>query len=160
MPGEEKIQPPKEEEGEKLGLKKSINLLSGITIIIGTIAGGGIFITANSVLENAGTPGLSLGVWLFSGLVSLTGAICFSELGTLLPASGGIYTYINESFGHMAAFLYVWMMVFVCLPSLNAVSSITLSMYLVQLFFPSCVAPFLVTRIIAGLFLCMLFSSL
>jgi amino acid transporter len=139
---------------EKFGLKKSINLFSGVTISIGVIVGSGIFITPSSVLQNAGSPGLSLCIWLFAGLISLIGAICFTELGTFIEKPGGVYAYINEAYGHLMAFLYIWMMLVVCLPSLNAVSALTISMYLVQLFFNDCVAPVIVTKIIAALIIC------
>ncbi len=53
--------------------------------------GSGIFIAARSVLENAGNPGLTLCVWLAAGLISLIGAICFTELGTMIQTEGGTY---------------------------------------------------------------------
>ena len=138
----------------KVELKKSINLLSGCSIIVGTIVGSGVFISSKGVLENAGTPGLSLCVWMFSGLISLIGAICFTELGTLITSSGGNYAYIKEPYGNFLAFLYIWMMVFVCVPCMNAVAALTISMYLVRLFTTNCTEMYLLTRIIAGLVLC------
>ena len=140
---------------DKIGLKRSINLFTGCSISIGIIVGSGIFITPSTVLENATTPGLSLIVWIFSGLISLIGAICFTELGTLIQKPGGVYAYINESYGHLFAFLYTWMTLLVSLPSLNAVSGLTISLYIVQIFFRDCAAPVVVTKLIAALVLCM-----
>jgi amino acid transporter len=144
------------DDNEKVTLKKSINLASGCAIIVGTIVGSGVFISSKGVLENAGTPALSICVWLFSGLISLVGAICFTELGTLITSSGGNYAYIKETYGNFLAFLYIWMMVFVCVPCMNAVAALTISMYLVRLFTNDCTSLFLVTRIIAALVLCLL----
>ena len=140
---------------DQVTLKKSINLVSGCSLIVGTIVGSGVFISSKGVLENAGTPTLSLCVWIFSGLISLIGAICFTELGTLITSSGGNYAYIREPYGKFLAFLYIWMMVFVCVPCMNAVAAITISMYFVRLFTSDCSNLNLVTRIIAGLVLCM-----
>lgn len=139
---------------EKIGLKKSINLFTGCSISIGIIVGSGIFITPTTVLANAGTVGLSLCVWILAGLISLIGAICFTELGGSIQKPGGVYAYVNESYGHLVAFLYTWMMLVVSLPSLNAVSALTISMYTVQIFFSDCAAPPIVTKLIAALVIC------
>ena len=106
-------------EDNKVQLKKSISLTSACAIILGTIIGSGIFISPNSVLQDAGSPGVSLVIWLVSGLISLTGAICYTELGTIMQASGGDYEYINESYGSLLSFLYMWTMIFLCYPCLN-----------------------------------------
>lgn len=97
----------------QMHLKKSINLFTGCTIIIGTIIGSGIFITAKPVFEYAGSPVIGLLVWLISGSISLIGAICYTELGTIIQTSGGDYTYINESYGSLMSFLYMWTMIFI-----------------------------------------------
>ena len=136
--------------------KKSISLLSACSIIVGTIVGSGIFITAKSILENSGSPGLSLIIWVLSGFIAFIGAICYTELGTLIQESGGDYSYISKAYGHLLAFLYIWMMVFICLPSLNAASATTIAKYLIQMFFANCEAPLLAEKLISAMIICLL----
>jgi amino acid transporter len=132
-------------------LKKEINFFTGCGIIIGNIVGSGIFITSKGVLEKSGSPALALVVWTLSGLISLIGAYCYTELGTLIQTSGGDYAYINESYGHMMAFLYTYMMVFVTFPCINAVFGITVAVYVVKMFFKHCDAPNILIKLISML---------
>ena len=73
----------------------------------GSIIGSGIFITANFMLQEVGSWGVSLLVWLLSGLMALCGALCWAELSTILPRQGGTYIFISEGLGDYPAFLYI-----------------------------------------------------
>lgn len=121
-----------------INLKKEINLFAGCCIIIGNIVGSGIFITSKGVLESTQSPGLALIVWTLSGLLSLVGAYCYSELGTLIQTSGGDYAYINQAYGKFMSFLYTYTMVFITIPCINAIFGITVAVYIAKLFYKDC----------------------
>lgn len=63
----------KAEQEDKVVLKKKITFLRGVSIIIGTIIGAGIFISPKGILENTGSVGMSLTVWTVCGILSLFG---------------------------------------------------------------------------------------
>lgn len=120
----------------------------------------GIFISPKGIIQEVDSIGLSLVVWILCGLLSMIGALCYAELGTMIPKSGGDYAYINEAFGPLPAFLYLWAanLIFVYVtnsfsnfpfsngsyifsPSTNAIMGLTFAKYVVQPFFPQCPLP-------------------
>jgi solute carrier family 7 L-type amino acid transporter-like protein len=58
-------------EDESIKLKPKMSLLNGITVIVGSIIGSGIFISPTGVLENTGSVNASLIVWVLSGVFSM-----------------------------------------------------------------------------------------
>jgi hypothetical protein len=60
-------------------LKPKMTLTNGITVIVGSIIGSGIFVSPKGVLANTGSVGLSLSVWVISGVFSMIGAVSNSK---------------------------------------------------------------------------------
>ncbi|XP_034247810.1 Y+L amino acid transporter 2-like [Thrips palmi] len=143
-------------EGDKVQMKKQLGLLEGVAIILGIIFGSGIFISPSGVMEGAGSVGFSLAVWGMCGLMSMVGALCYAELGTSIPKSGGDYTYIFETFGPLPAFLYLWDAMLIFVPTTNAIMGLTFARYVIQPFFPNCSAPDDAIRILAAVTICFL----
>ncbi|XP_074602018.1 L-type amino acid transporter sobremesa [Brevipalpus obovatus] len=125
-------------ESEMVGLKRRVGLVSGTALIVGTMIGSGIFVSPKGVLERSGSVGLSLIVWTGCGVVSLLGALCYAELGTLITKSGAEYSYILEAFGSLPAFLFSWVSVFILKPAMLAIICLTLSEYAVSPFYSGC----------------------
>lgn len=156
-PREEK--PPgevSEDEPEKTQLKKELGLLEGVAIILGIIVGSGIFISPKGVLRETGSVGMSLVVWVMCGLMSMVGALCYAELGTSIPKSGGDYAYINAGFGSLPAFLFLWAANLIFVPTTNAIMALAFAKYVIQPFFPNCDLPDDAVRLIAALSICFL----
>ncbi len=94
-----------------------------VLFVVGWIIGSGIFRVPAEVATRTGTPGLMLLWWGLGGVFALAGALCYAELGTRLPRSGGEFVYLNTAFGPGLAFLFGWCnLVFAGPASIAAVS--------------------------------------
>lgn len=61
----------KEEDTGEITLKAKMSLLNGITVIVGSIIGSGIFVSPTGVLLNTGSVNAALIVWIVSGVFSM-----------------------------------------------------------------------------------------
>ena len=77
-------------------------------IVIGSMIGSGIFIVSAESSRLSGAPGWLLLAWALAGLLTITGALCCSELATMMPRAGGVYVFLREAFGSSIGFLYGW----------------------------------------------------
>ncbi|KAM4808125.1 large neutral amino acids transporter small subunit 2 [Rhinophrynus dorsalis] len=139
-----------------VALKKEIGLVSACGIIVGNIIGSGIFVSPKGVMENAGSVGMALVVWIVTGVITAVGALCYAELGVTIPKSGGDYSYVKDIFGGLAGFLRLWIAVLVIYPTNQAVIALTFSNYVLQPLFPTCFAPESGLRLLAAVCLLLL----
>ena len=91
---------------------------------------------------------------LVSGLLSFIGALCYAELGTMIPKSGGDYAYIKFAFGPLLSFLYLWAALLVIMPAGNAIIALTFANYILEPFYPECDQPEDAVRLIAAALIC------
>jgi basic amino acid/polyamine antiporter, APA family len=88
-------------------LRRDLTLVHGIAIVVGITIGTGVFLKSAPMAQAVGSASWVLAAWAVAGLVAILGALCFAELGTLLPRAGGEYVYVRHGFGDLPAFLYV-----------------------------------------------------
>lgn len=90
-------------------LVRTLRLRDLLLLFIGSVIGSGIFLAPGIILRQLnGSVGLSMVVWLAGGVLSLLGALTYSELAAANPEAGGLYCYIRDGFGRLPAFLYGW----------------------------------------------------
>lgn len=67
----------RERSAGQVVLKRKLTLLHGISIIVGSIIGSGVFVSPGGVLQFAGSAGAALVIWAFCGAFCIMGALCF-----------------------------------------------------------------------------------
>ena len=86
--------------------RRDLTLTHATSLVVGIIIGTGIFLKSATVAQAVGTPALVLAAWIAAGLVAMLGALCFAELGALLPHAGGEYVYLSRAYGEIPGFLF------------------------------------------------------
>jgi APA family basic amino acid/polyamine antiporter len=90
------------------GLIRILGVGFGLAVIVGSTLGVGILRTPGLVAGQLPNVGAILAVWIVGGLYTLVGAVCITELGTMLPRAGGFYVYARRAFGDAAGFAVGW----------------------------------------------------
>lgn len=124
--------------------------MNGVGMIVGVIIGAGIFVSPTGVLRYAGSSGMALVVWASCGIISMVGAVCYAELGTMIPKSGGDYAYIFAAFGPLPAFLFLWVALLIIQPTSNAIAGITFAKYILEPIYLGCAPPDNAVRLVAA----------
>ncbi|XP_060824788.1 large neutral amino acids transporter small subunit 1 isoform X4 [Bombus pascuorum] len=148
--------PIADKANDEIKLEAKMSLLNGITVIVGSIIGSGIFVSPTGVLKYTGSVNASLLVWTASGIFSTVGAYCYAELGCMIRKSGADYAYIMETFGPFLAFIRLWVECMIVRPCSQAIVALTFSVYVLKPVFPDCAPPDDATRILAACCICIL----
>ncbi|XP_062462329.1 b(0,+)-type amino acid transporter 1-like isoform X1 [Pezoporus occidentalis] len=135
---------------EKLRLKQEVGLISGVSLIAGTMIGSGIFMSPEWVLDHMRSPASSLLIWGACGLLGMFGALSYTELGTIIKESGGEYIYILRIFGSFPAFLVAYNSVILVRPAGLAAACLSFAEYAVAPFYPGCSSPPVVIKCTAA----------
>ena len=93
---------------QQSGLVRALGPVDATMIVIGSMIGSGIFITSAETSRLSGAPGWLLLAWTIAGLLTMTGALCCSELATMMPRAGGVYVFFREAYNPAMGFLYGW----------------------------------------------------
>ncbi|CAF0717306.1 unnamed protein product [Brachionus calyciflorus] len=125
----------------EIKLEKNLKLLNCISILIGIIVGTGIFISPKEVIENCGSIGLSLVIWVGCGVFSMFGAIAYTELGCMIPKAGGEYEYLMVAFGKLSGFLFIWTFIIIILPATFALTALSFADYVLKPVYDDCEIP-------------------
>jgi basic amino acid/polyamine antiporter, APA family len=108
-------------------LSRCLGIWDVVLLTIGAVVGSGIFRVPSVVAQHAQTPELILFVWVAGGLIALSGALVFGELGARVPAHGGLYAYLRDAYHPAVGFAFGWMSLIVS--SGTAAAALTFATY-------------------------------
>ncbi len=90
------------------GVKREFGILSAAAIVIANIIGAGIFTTSGILAGMLPAARWVMACWFFGGLIAIAGALCYTELATRMPQSGGEYVYLKRLYHPALGFLTGW----------------------------------------------------
>src|ERR1700756_213247 len=93
-------------EEHRSGLRRALRGRDLIAIGLGTMIGGGIFTTIGPGVHKAG-PAIVV-AFLLAGLASLLAALCYAELGAIIPSAGSAYTFAYATLGQVVGWIVGW----------------------------------------------------
>jgi APA family basic amino acid/polyamine antiporter len=110
-------------------LKRNLTLFEATIHSVAFVIGTGIFLKPATILQNTGSTGMSLILWIAGGLISLCSALTMAEISAYIPKLGGMYTYLNELYGEKVGFMYGWINMLIGSPTGAAASSIAFATF-------------------------------
>ena len=98
------------ELGKRKILRRALTAKDLVAIGLGTMIGGGIFTTIGTGVKGAG-PAVIIS-YLLAGLTSFFAALCYAELGAMVPVAGSAYTYAYATMGKLFAWIIGFALIF------------------------------------------------
>ena len=98
---------PSVEGEEHHEMKRHLGALQLTAIGIGAIIGAGIFVITGTAAADYAGPGIILS-FILAAIVCVLAGLCYAELSSMLPISGGSYSYSYVSMGEFPAWLVGW----------------------------------------------------
>lgn len=96
------------------GLKKTLTWVDLIILGIGAVIGAGIFsMVGTAVVGTHGANGAGPAIiisMIVAAVACIFSALCYAEFASMIPVSGGVYTYTFATMGELAAWMVGWVL--------------------------------------------------
>lgn len=109
--------------------KRPVTLFSAAIIVIANMIGVGVFTTLGFQVASLPSPFAVLMLWVLGGVGAFCGALCYGELGAMIPRSGGEYTYLSQIYHPAIGFLSGWVSMLAGFAAPIALAAIALGEY-------------------------------
>jgi APA family basic amino acid/polyamine antiporter len=107
-----------------------VGLATAIAIVVANMIGTGVFGSLGFQVMGIPSGFPILFLWLLGGIVSLCGAVCYAELASIFPKSGGEYHLLSKTWNPFIGFLAGWLSVTVGFAAPVAANAVLLGEYM------------------------------
>jgi APA family basic amino acid/polyamine antiporter len=109
--------------------RRPVTLFSAAVIVIANMIGIGVFTTLGFQVASLHSPFAVLMLWVLGGVGAFCGALCYGELGSMMPRSGGEYTYLSNIYHPAIGFLSGWVSMVAGFAAPSALAAIAFGEY-------------------------------
>ena len=111
-----------------------IGLVTASSLVIASMIGTGVFTSLGFQVVDIKSIFPLLMLWIVGGIIALCGALTYSELGAMLPRSGGEYNLLSKIYHPSLGFLAGWVSATVGFAGPAALAAMALGSYLKTVF--------------------------
>lgn len=108
---------------------QKIGLFTATSIVIANMIGTGVFTSLGFQAAGLHSGFTIMILWILGGIVAFTGALCYGELGSMFPQSGGEYNYLSKIYHPALGFAAGWVSVTVGFAAPVAAAAMALGAY-------------------------------
>jgi len=109
--------------------KQKIGLFTATAIVVANMVGTGVFTSLGFQVAGLQSGFTIMLLWITGGIVAFTGALCYGELGSMFPQSGGEYNYLSKIYHPALGFAAGWVSVTVGFAAPVAAAAMALGAY-------------------------------
>ncbi|MUU77468.1 APC family permease [Winogradskyella endarachnes] len=106
-----------------------ITAITGIALVVANMIGTGAFTSLGFQLKDLENPTVILILWVLGGLIALSGAFSYAEIGTHITRSGGEYAFLTKLFHPLVGYLSGWISITVGFAAPIALSAMAFVAY-------------------------------
>lgn len=111
-----------------------INLFTATSIVVANMVGTGVFTSLGFQAAGLHQGYTIMVLWVAGAIVALTGALCYGELGSMFPQSGGEYNYLSKIYHPALGFAAGWVSITVGFAAPVAAAAMALGVYFQSVF--------------------------
>lgn len=111
-----------------------IGLYSSMAIVVANIIGVGVFTSLGFQVQGIQDAPALMMLWIIGGIIALSGALVYGEIGTAFPKSGGEYQYLTQLYHPFVGFLSGWVSATVAFAAPVAAAAMALGAYTHKVF--------------------------